>query len=87
MPHVIGWKSTGISSYHQTHECVGDCGLVLWAPVFSQPEAADAVLAAMRAHPLGRPAECIGNVVADPYRFVQMITTLSGRRMVDWLSS
>ena len=49
-------------------------------------ETADAVLAAMRAHPLGRSAECIGHVSADPHCFVQMTTAFGGRRVVDWLS-
>ena len=47
-------------------------------------EAADAVLAAMHAHPLGRSAGRIGYVSADPHRFVQMTTAFGGRRMVDW---
>jgi hydrogenase expression/formation protein HypE len=50
------------------------------------PEAAEAVLAAMRAHPLGRAAARIGEVTDDPHRFVQMATRFGGRRMVDWLS-
>jgi hydrogenase expression/formation protein HypE len=50
------------------------------------PEAADAVLAAMRAHPLGAAAARIGEVTADPHHFVQMATRFGGRRMVDWLS-
>jgi hydrogenase expression/formation protein HypE len=50
------------------------------------PEAADAVLAAMRAHPLGAEAVRIGSVVADAQRFVQMHTRFGGRRIVDWLS-
>ncbi len=48
--------------------------------------AADAVLGAMRAHPLGREAARIGEVVADDRQFVQMRTALGGRRMVDWLA-
>ena len=50
--------------------------------------AADAapLLAAMRAHPLGRDAAIIGEVVDDPHRFVQMETTFGGRRNVDWLT-
>ena len=48
--------------------------------------AADAVLAAMRAHPLGRNAARIGDVIEDPQCFVQMRTALGGRRMVDWLA-
>jgi len=50
------------------------------------PEAAGAVLAAMRAHPQGAQAACIGEVTSDPYHFVQMTTRLGGRRVVDWLS-
>jgi hydrogenase expression/formation protein HypE len=48
-------------------------------------EAADTLLAAMRAHPLGRDAACIGQVIADPQHFVQMRTRIGGRRIVDWL--
>lgn len=50
------------------------------------PEAADAVVAAMRAHPLGRDAAVIGEVTADDHRFVQMTTSFGGGRIVDWLS-
>jgi hydrogenase expression/formation protein HypE len=50
------------------------------------PEAAGAVLAAMRAHPLGADAARIGGVVADEHRFVQMATRFGGQRVVDWLS-
>jgi hydrogenase expression/formation protein HypE len=50
------------------------------------PEVADALLAVMRAHPLGGDAACIGTVSADPHRFVQMETRFGGRRVVDWLS-
>jgi hydrogenase expression/formation protein HypE len=50
------------------------------------PDAADAVLDAMRAHPLGRAAVRIGGVTEDPHRFVQMATRFGGRRVVDWLS-
>ncbi|WP_018412526.1 hydrogenase expression/formation protein HypE [Methyloversatilis thermotolerans] len=48
--------------------------------------AADAVLAAMRAHPRGREAVRIGVVQEDPHRFVQMATRFGGRRVVDWLA-
>ena len=48
-----------------------------------RPEAADAVLAAMHAYPLGRSAGRIGHVTAAPHRFVQMTTAFSGRRVVD----
>lgn len=50
------------------------------------PEAAAAVLAAMRAHPLGGDAAVVGDVVADDHRFVQMTTAFGGGRIVDWLS-
>lgn len=50
------------------------------------PEAADAVLAAMRTHPLGGNAVRIGTVTEDLHHFVQMETRFGGRRVVDWLS-
>ncbi|MBP6895906.1 MAG: hydrogenase expression/formation protein HypE [Pseudacidovorax sp.] len=50
------------------------------------PEAAGAVLAAMRAHAHGRAAARIGSVTEDPHQFVQMATRFGGRRVVDWLS-
>ncbi|MCB1525604.1 MAG: hydrogenase expression/formation protein HypE [Rhodoblastus sp.] len=50
------------------------------------PEAAQALLAAMRAHPLGAEAAIIGEIVADQNRFVQMTTSFGGGRIVDWLS-
>ncbi|MFO1220677.1 MAG: hydrogenase expression/formation protein HypE [Burkholderiaceae bacterium] len=50
------------------------------------PDAADAVLAAMRAHPLGRQAARIGTVLDDEHRFVRMHTRFGGQRIVDWLS-
>ena len=43
------------------------------------------LLSVMRAHPLGRDASIIGEVVADPHAFVQMQTGFGGSRMVDWL--
>jgi hydrogenase expression/formation protein HypE len=50
------------------------------------PEAADAVLAAMRAHPRGQEATCIGVVIEDSHHFVQMKTRFGGSRVVDWLT-
>jgi len=44
------------------------------------------LLAAMRAHPLGRDAAIIGSVQADDHHFVQMKTSFGGRRIVDWLT-
>ncbi|WP_114648948.1 hydrogenase expression/formation protein HypE [Pseudothauera hydrothermalis] len=50
------------------------------------PEDAEAALAALRAHPLGRAAARIGEVTADPQHFVQLRTTFGGQRLLDWLS-
>ncbi len=50
------------------------------------PDVADTLLAAMRAHPLGRGAQRIGTVTQDAHCFVQMNTKFGGRRVVDWLS-
>lgn len=50
------------------------------------PEAADALLAVMCAHPLGQEAALIGEVIADDQRFVQMTTSFGGGRIVDWLT-
>jgi hydrogenase expression/formation protein HypE len=44
------------------------------------------LLRAMRAHPLGRDAARIGEVVEDDHRFVQMETRFGGSRIVDWLA-
>ncbi len=51
-----------------------------------EPEAAECVLAAMRAHPLGKDAARIGEVVEDDHCFVQMTTAFGGGRIIDWLS-
>jgi hydrogenase expression/formation protein HypE len=50
-------------------------------------EEADKVLAAMQGHPLGCEANIIGEVTADPRRFVSMATRYGGTRMVDWLAA
>ena len=50
------------------------------------PEAAEALLAVMRAHPLGRDAAIIGRAVEDTNRFVEMRTAFGGGRIVDWLA-
>jgi hydrogenase expression/formation protein HypE len=50
------------------------------------PQDAPCLLAAMRAHPLAREAAIIGEVLADAHGFVQMTTSLGGRRVVDWLA-
>ncbi len=53
---------------------------------FVAPRSAAAVLAAMRAHPLGAEAAIIGEAVADEHHFVQMSTAFGGERIVDWLA-
>lgn len=53
---------------------------------FVAAPAAERVLAAMRAHPLGSEAAIIGEAVADEHRFVQMTTGFGGERIVDWLA-
>ena len=50
------------------------------------PNAAPALLGAMRGHPLGAEAAIIGEIVADEHHFVQMTTAFGGGRIVDWLS-
>ena len=47
---------------------------------------AEALLTAMRAHPLGRDAAIIGKAVDDERRFVQMQSSFGGARIVDWLA-
>ena len=47
---------------------------------------AEALLAAMRSHPLGRDAAVIGEAIEDEHAFVQMDTAFGGRRVVDWLT-
>lgn len=49
-------------------------------------EEAEAALAAMRADPHGAEAARIGTVTEGPAGFVEMVTLMGGRRMVDWLS-
>lgn len=50
------------------------------------PEAAEAVLGAMRAHPLGRAAAVIGSVTGDHPGMVTMRTRLGTSRIVDLLA-
>ena len=44
------------------------------------------LLEVMRAHPLGRGASIIGEVVEDSHGFVQIETGFGGSRVVDWLT-
>jgi hydrogenase expression/formation protein HypE len=50
------------------------------------PEAAAAVLAAMRSHPLGQEAAIIGSVVAEHPGRVFLRSRIGGMRVVDMLS-
>ncbi|WP_442756830.1 hydrogenase expression/formation protein HypE [Methylocystis sp. JAN1] len=50
------------------------------------PEAAGALLDAMRAHSFGRDAAVIGAAAADERRFVQLKSSFGGARIVDWLA-
>jgi len=50
------------------------------------PQAAEKLLARMQAHPLGRDAAVIGEVVADARQLVVMQTGFGGQRVVDWLA-
>ena len=47
---------------------------------------AENLLRAMRAHPLGKNAAIIGEIIEDSHCFVQMQTSFGGTRVVDWLS-
>jgi hydrogenase expression/formation protein HypE len=49
------------------------------------PACADAVLAAMRGHPLGRGAACVGEVVAAHPRAVVLRPRVGGARVVPLL--
>ena len=49
------------------------------------PEKVDAVMDAMRAHPLALDAAVIGEVIEDSRNLVQLRTKLGGMRMMDWL--
>ncbi|MGD0589202.1 MAG: hydrogenase expression/formation protein HypE [Bacteroidota bacterium] len=53
---------------------------------FVSAEAANNILKAMRAHPLGKNATLIGEVVADHHGTVIMKTRIGGSRVVDMLS-
>ena len=53
---------------------------------FCPADKAEALLAAMRAHPKGADAAIIGEVVEDAHCFVQMETAFGGSRMVDYIN-
>jgi hydrogenase expression/formation protein HypE len=50
------------------------------------PEYADVLMAAMKAHALGKEASIIGRAVEDTHQFVEMRTAFGGGRIVDWLA-
>ncbi len=50
------------------------------------PEQAEALLQTMQAHPKGKDAAIIGQVLEDNRCFVRMKTQLGGTRMVDWMA-
>ena len=50
------------------------------------PGDADALLAAMRAHPLGTHAAIVGEVIQDENRFVELETAFGGKRIIDWIA-
>lgn len=54
---------------------------------FCPADKAEQLLAVMRKHSKGQEAAIIGEVTADPLKFVQMETVFGGRRMVDWISA
>ena len=53
---------------------------------FCPANKAEALLSVMQAHPLGKDAAIIGQVVADDMGFVTMETGFGGTRIVDWLA-
>lgn len=77
-------------------EVLGACELLGLDPLYVANEgkliailpaaAADKVLAAMRADPLGKDAAIIGEIIPDDHHFVQMETAFGGKRIVDWLA-
>jgi hydrogenase expression/formation protein HypE len=77
-------------------EVKGACELLGFDPLYVANEgklvaivderAAEPILAAMRAHPLGRQAQMIGTVTAAPAGMVSLRTALGTTRIVDMLS-
>ncbi len=50
------------------------------------PDEQEAALAALRAHPYGKAAACIGQVNASPAKRVLLNTLIGGTRIVDTLA-
>ncbi len=53
---------------------------------FCSEAAANDLLSIMQQHPFGQKAAIIGEVIADPYCFVQLKTSFGGERIIDWIS-
>jgi hydrogenase expression/formation protein HypE len=53
---------------------------------FCPKDDAERALAVMRAHPVGREAQIVGEVVADPRKLVLLETPFGGKRILDWLA-
>ena len=51
-----------------------------------EPEVADEALSILRAHPLGKDAVILGEVVEDAHHQVHLETVIGGRRVVDMMS-
>ncbi|RPI06904.1 MAG: hydrogenase expression/formation protein HypE [Ignavibacteriae bacterium] len=93
-------SSLGISIREENvpvaEEVMGACEILGFDPLyvanegkilaFVAPGAAENILAAMRAHPLGKNAAVIGEVVSDHPGTVIMKTRIGGSRVVDMLS-
>ncbi len=56
--------------------------LVAFCPL----DRANALVATMRAHPLGRDAAVVGRVAEAPAGLVELATSFGGKRVVDWLA-
>jgi hydrogenase expression/formation protein HypE len=56
------------------------------AIIICAPEFEDQALTLLRTHPLGENSARIGTVIPSQRPYVEMKTTLGGRRLVDWLS-
>jgi hydrogenase expression/formation protein HypE len=78
------------------HEVMGACEILGIDPLYVAnegklvavvaPDAAEATLAALRAHPLGVEAAIVGEVRADPPGMVVLETAFGGSRVVDMLA-
>jgi len=97
---IAGQAKVGIrleeSAIPISEEVKGACEILGFDPLYVAnegkllaivpPEGADQVLDAMRAHPLGRDAAIIGEVVDRHPGFVTLSTRVGGNRVVDMLS-